>query len=89
MDSLGSQASLFSEGEDSALETLFDVSFGVMGAAGAVEQTGPISFSLVEAFSIYRRFYARFPDAGRLISHSLIAELLETRHSVDGLFVLA
>ncbi len=49
MDSLGSQASLFAEGEDSALEALFDVSFRVMGAAGAVQQTGTFSLSLVKA----------------------------------------
>jgi len=50
---------LFSEGEDAALEAFFDLSVRVMGAAGAVEQTGSISFRLVEAFFPFIEGFAR------------------------------
>ena len=47
---MGAEAGLFAQSEDSALEALFDVSFGVKGAAGAIEEGGMDTLSLGPAF---------------------------------------
>lgn len=58
VDSLGAEAGLFSQVQDSALEAYFDVSFGMVRAARAIEQgcafslgLGPAFFPLVEGFT--------------------------------------